>query len=194
MAGPALYSGQFPTDEGNMAGHIRRRTIASNLDKIGEHTLLEKIASGMTMAGLARELGISNLSLYHWIKKDPDRQERFAQARAIAADQWAEECLDIADQADGVSANADRLKIETRKWLAGVTSPDKYRAAPTQANVQVNVNQMHLDALKQLNLGGDDKPAVEVEVTAPIKQIGSSNLDADDLPDPYGDDADDILG
>ena len=175
-----------------MAGHIRRRTIASNLDKIGEHTLLEKIASGMTMAGLARELGISNLSLYHWIKKDPDRQERFAQARAIAADQWAEECLDIADQADGVSANADRLKIETRKWLAGVTSPDKYRAAPAQANVQVNVNQMHLDALKQLNLGGGDKPAVEVEVTAPIKQIGSSNLDADDLPDPYGDD--DLLG
>lgn len=169
-----------------MAGHIRRRTIASNLDKIGEHTLLEKIASGMTMAGLAKDLGISNLSLYHWIKKDPDRQERFAQARAIAADQWAEECLDIADQADGVSANADRLRIETRKWMAGVTNPDKYRAAPAQAAVQVNVNQMHLDALKQLNLGGDAAPAIEV--TVPVKQIGSSNLDADDLPDPYGGD------
>lgn len=168
-----------------MAGHIRRRTIASNLDKIGEHTLLEKIASGMTMAGLAKELGISNLSLYHWIKKDPDRQDRFAQARSIAADQWAEECLDIADQADGVSANADRLKIETRKWLAGVTNPDKYRAAPAQAAVQVNVNQMHLEALKQLNLGQDAMPSIEV--TVPVKQIGSSNLDADDLPDPYGD-------
>ena len=168
-----------------MAGHIRRRTIASNLDKVGEHTLLEKIASGMTMAGLAKELGISNLSLYHWIKKDPDRQGRFAQARAIAADQWAEECLDIADQADGVSANADRLKIETRKWLAGVTNPDKYRAAPAQAAVQVNVNQLHLEALKQLNLGHDATPQT-IEVAVPVKQIGTSNLDADDLPDPYG--------
>lgn len=174
-----------------MAGHIKRRTIASNLDKIGEHTLLEKIASGMTMAGLAKELRISNLSLYHWIKKDPDRQERFAQARAIAADQWAEECLDIADQADSVSANADRLKIETRKWLAGVTSPDKYKSAPAAA-VQVNVNQLHLDALRQLNLGTDtSSPIIEVS-SAPIKQVGSSNLDADDLPDPFGDD-DDLL-
>lgn len=169
-----------------MAGHIKRRTIASNLDKIGEHTLLEKIASGMTMAGLAKELRISNLSLYHWIKKDPDRQERFAQARAIAADQWAEECLDIADQADSVSANADRLKIETRKWLAGVTSPDKYKSAPAAA-VQVNVNQLHLDALRQLNLGTDtSSPIIEVS-SAPIKQVGSHNLDADDLPDPFGD-------
>lgn len=170
-----------------MAGHIKRRTIASNLDKIGEHTLLEKIASGMTMAGLARELRISNLSLYHWIKKDPERQERFAQARALAADQWAEECLDIADQSDGVTANADRLRVETRKWLAGVTNPDKYKSAPASANVQVNVNQLHLDALRQLNLGVDATPAIEI-VSEPIKQVSSSNLDADDLPDPYGDD------
>ena len=175
-----------------MAGHIKRRTIASNLDKIGEQTLREKVASGLTMAGLARELGISNLSLYHWIKKDPERQERFAQARAIAADQWAEECLDIADQTDNLNANADRLKIETRKWLAGVTNPDKYKSAPAQAQVNVNVNQLHLDALRQLNIGDSAGPitidAHPSEPPRPMKQVGSHNLDADDLPDPYGDD------
>jgi AcrR family transcriptional regulator len=170
-----------------MAGHIKRRTIASNLDKIGEQTLLEKVASGMTMAGLARELRISNLSLYHWIKKDPDRQERFAQARAIAADQWADECLDIADQTDNLNAQADRLKIETRKWLAGVTNPDKYKSAPAQANVQVNVNQLHLDALRQLNLGTTPQEQMIDITPTPIKQVSSSNLDADDLPDPFGD-------
>ena len=174
-----------------MAGHIKRRTIASNLDKIGEHTLLEKIASGMTMAGLARELRISNLSLYNWIKQDPERQERFRQARALAADQWADECLDIADGADHVSANADRLKIETRKWLAGVTNPEKFQSKPTTA-VQVNVAQLHLDALRQLNLADntdntDTTPSIE-EPIVEIKQVGSHNLDADDLPDPYDDD------
>lgn len=181
-----------------MAGHIKRRVIASNLDKIGETTLLEKIASGMTMAGLARELGISNLSLYNWIKKDPERQDRFRQARAIAADAWADECLDIADAADHVSANADRLKIETRKWLAGVTNPEKFQSKPTTA-VQVNVNQLHLDALRQLNLADqsaldnsthdheDTTPSIE-EPIVEIKQVGSHNLDADDLPDPYDDD------
>lgn len=179
-----------------MAGHIKRRVIASNLDKIGETTLLEKIASGMTMAGLARELGISNLSLYNWIKKDPERQDRFRQARAIAADAWADECLDIADAADHVSANADRLKIETRKWLAGVTNPEKFQSKPTTA-VQVNVNQLHLDALRQLNLASssssssseaDEPEAITEEPIVEIKQVGSHNLDADDLPDPYDDD------
>lgn len=178
-----------------MAGHIKRRAIASNLDKIGETTLLEKIASGMTMAGLARELGISNLSLYNWIKKDPERQDRFRQARAIAADQWADECLDIADAADHVSANADRLKIETRKWLAGVTNPEKFQSKPTTA-VQVNVAQLHLDALRQLNLADqnpheqiahDDTPSIEDPIVE-IKQVGSHNLDVDDLPDPDDDD------
>lgn len=174
-----------------MAGHIKRRTIASNLDKIGEHTLLEKIASGMTMAGLARDLRISNLSLYNWIKQDPERQERFRQARALAADQWADECLDIADGADHVSANADRLKIETRKWLAGVTNPEKFQSKPTTA-VQVNVAQLHLDALRQLNLADntdntDTTPSTE-EPIVEIKQVGSHNLDVDDLPDPDDDD------
>lgn len=176
-----------------MAGHIKRRTIASNLDKVGETVLLEKIASGMTMAGLARELNISNLSLYHWIRKDPDREERFKQARTIAADQWADECLDIADASDNVSANADRLKIETRKWLAGVAAPEKFQAKPTAA-VQVNVNQLHLDALRQLNLASANphtldagEPEVTIDITPP-KQVGSHNLDADDLPGVFDDD------
>jgi AcrR family transcriptional regulator len=179
-----------------MAGHIKRRTIASNLDKVGETVLLEKIASGMTMAGLARELKISNLSLYHWIRKDPDREERFKQARAIAADQWADECLDIADASDNLSANADRLKIETRKWLAGIAAPEKFQAKPTAA-VQVNVNQLHLDALRQLNLASSNpheqaeqiehQPEVTIDLT-PDKQVGSHNLDADDLPGVFDDD------
>jgi AcrR family transcriptional regulator len=182
-----------------MAGHIKRRTIASNLDKVGETVLLEKIASGMTMAGLARELKISNLSLYHWIRKDPDREERFKQARAIAADQWADECLDIADASDNLSANADRLKIETRKWLAGIAAPEKFQAKPTAA-VQVNVNQLHLDALRQLNLASTnhdgnssdphalEAPEPEVIDLTPPKQVGSHNLDADDLPGVFDDD------
>ena len=103
-----------------MAGHIKRRTIASNLDKVGETVLLEKIASGLTMAGLARELNISNLSLYHWIRKDPDREERFRQARTIAADQWADECLDIARRVP------DRLvKHLPRQALVPIVSPEE---------------------------------------------------------------------
>jgi hypothetical protein len=44
---------------------------------------------------------------------------------------------------------------------------------------------MHLDALKQLSAGNE---GVTVDVSVPIKQVASSNLDADDLPDPDSDD------
>ena len=51
----------------------------------------------------------------------------------------------------------------------------------------MNVNQLHLDALRQLNLGAPEPgPVIDITPT-PIKQVGSHNLDADDLPDPYGD-------
>jgi hypothetical protein len=143
------------------------------------------------MAGLARELNISNLSLYHWIRKDPNREERFKQARSIAAEQWADECLDIADASDNNSAHADRLKIETRKWMAGVANPDRFQAKPATA-IQVNVNQLHLDALKQLNLASSNphdliEDNTIIDITPP-KQVGSHNLDADDLPGVFDDD------
>jgi len=53
--------------------------------------------------------------------------------------------------------------------------------------VQVNVNQLHLDALRQLNLGHQEQVEVIDITPTPIKQVSSSNLDADDLPDPFGD-------
>ena len=95
---------------------------------------------------------------------------------------------DIADASDNVSANADRLKIETRKWLAGVAAPDKFQAKPTAA-VQVNVNQLHLDALRQLNLASSNPHEEEITIDiTPPKQVGSHNLDADDLPGVFDDD------
>jgi 3',5'-cyclic AMP phosphodiesterase CpdA len=102
--------------------------------------------------------------------------------------------LDIADASDNNSANADRLKIETRKWMAGVANPDRFQAKPATA-IQVNVNQLHLEALKQLNLASSNpheahdqiEDATIIDITPP-KQVGSHNLDADDLPGVFDDD------
>jgi hypothetical protein len=52
------------------------------------------------------------------------------------------------------------------------------------------VNQLHLDALRQLNLASSnqDSPEPEVIDVTPTKQVGSHNLDADDLPGVFDDD------
>jgi hypothetical protein len=58
------------------------------------------------------------------------------------------------------------------------------------------VNQLHLDALRQLNLASSNhdgsnqdspEPEVTIDITPP-KQVGSHNLDADDLPGVFDDD------
>jgi hypothetical protein len=61
----------------------------------------------------------------------------------------------------------------------------------------VNVNQLHLDALKQLNLASSNHDSINphdltdddtiIDITPP-KQVGSHNLDADDLPGVFDDD------
>jgi hypothetical protein len=54
------------------------------------------------------------------------------------------------------------------------------------------VNQLHLDALRQLNLASSNPhEAIDQEVTidiTPPKQVGSHNLDADDLPGVFDED------
>jgi hypothetical protein len=57
------------------------------------------------------------------------------------------------------------------------------------------VNQLHLDALRQLNLASSNQDSPEPEVIditptkqRKLKQVGSHNLDADDLPGVFDDD------
>lgn len=51
----------------------------------------------------------------------------------------AEEILELADQADAETYNAQRLKVDTRKWLMSKLAPKKYGDKPPDVNVGVNV-------------------------------------------------------
>jgi hypothetical protein len=67
-------------------------------------------------------------------------QEQYARARELQADAIFDECLDIADEAcndfviddeggvkiDHDAINRARLRIDTRKWMAGKMRPKKY--------------------------------------------------------------------
>jgi len=71
-------------------------------------------------------------TVHYWLNDKPDFFQQYTQAREIQADTLFDECLDIADQQeddvktiDGVDqTNHDvigraRLRIDTRKWMAG---------------------------------------------------------------------------
>lgn len=78
--------------------------------------------------------------VYQWLASNDAFREQYAHARELQADAIFDECLDIADEAsndfkvnaDGAvtvdhdAVNRARLKIDTRKWMAGKLRPKKY--------------------------------------------------------------------
>lgn len=78
--------------------------------------------------------------VYQWLADNEDFQKQYARARELQADAIFDECIDIADDAsndfdrdtdgsvkvDHDAINRARLKIDTRKWMAGKLRPKKY--------------------------------------------------------------------
>lgn len=80
-------------------------------------------------------------SVYLWLNKYPDFSRKYLQAKASQAHVLADECIEIADDtSDDIKidpetgmevCNTDfiaraRLKIDTRKWMAGRLAPKIY--------------------------------------------------------------------
>jgi len=78
--------------------------------------------------------------VYQWLSENEEFRKQYAHARELQADAIFDECLDIADDAsndfkvngegevaiDHDAVNRARLKIDTRKWMAGKLRPKKY--------------------------------------------------------------------
>lgn len=78
-------------------------------------------------------------TIYDWLQKKPDFREAYEMAIAIRAHDMFDECLEIADETDddfvgdpedrvvnGEHIARSRLRIETRKWMAGRMLPKVY--------------------------------------------------------------------
>lgn len=72
-------------------------------------------------------------TVLRWVSVHKEFQDQYAYARELQADVLFDETLDIADQYDpeNDTENPDhiqraRLRIDTRKWIAGKLRPKKY--------------------------------------------------------------------
>lgn len=78
-------------------------------------------------------------TVHVWLLSKTDFMHQYTQAREIQADTIFDECIDIADTEDNdmqtvdgqerVNSDViarDRLRIDTRKWMAGKLRPKKY--------------------------------------------------------------------
>lgn len=150
-----------------MAGKALRKRVFADIEaRGGAEYLQEYIAEGGTVLELANELGCSRTYLSRHLNADATYKAALDDARRESADKLADEALHIADalaDADGVTREqiaVAKERIDVRKWLATVNHPDRYqqnRAGPT---ITLNINALHLDALRKTRTG------VVIEATA----------------------------
>lgn len=139
-----------------MTGRPIIRAQMRTLDDVGEDTIFGMISSGKGTVPTIDELKVGRRAFYKWLDSAEGRRDRYHAARRLYADVLAEETLAIADGAvDAHDAQVRKLRIDTRKWLAGNISPDwRDRKDPL---VNITLGDQHLEALKSISV----MPAIE---------------------------------
>jgi len=131
-----------------MAGQPITRKQMALLDKAGEFAIFEFISEGGNVTELKKKFGVGNRAFYKWLKKEPNRHQKYKEAQKEKADYLAESCLQISDSSDQSNYNANRLKIDTRKWIAGQLN-EKWSDKKSPL-VEISIQNQHLDAVREL--------------------------------------------
>lgn len=95
---------------------------------------IEQVYRGRSLRSLVEDDPrlISYEDFLRWIKRDPQRHERFKEAQEARTEFLAGEILEIADGVDAIDAsspetvNRDKLRIDTRKWLMSAHNRKRY--------------------------------------------------------------------
>jgi len=88
-------------------------------------TICKRIAEGESLKSICDEKGMPNAeTVRKWLHDFPAFLGNYARAREQQADHYADEMVEIADNA--TDPNKARLQIDARKWKASKLLPKKY--------------------------------------------------------------------
>ncbi len=93
--------------------------------------IVEYIAAGQGLRKFATEHDIAMSSIHDWITRDPERSQRYDQARRLGAGALVEKSLSVLDEAERNSAGdltspgvlLAKTKSETLRWIAARLAP-----------------------------------------------------------------------
>lgn len=103
--------------------------------------VLRRIAEGESLRQIAKDEGMpAPATVCDWAAADPVFAEQYARAKEAQMDRYAEEILEIADDAtndwmqnkhgdktlDAEHVQRSRLRVDSRKWLMSKLAPKKY--------------------------------------------------------------------
>lgn len=129
--------------------------------------ICERIAIGKSLVDICRQLDISYSQVMVWLSKYPDFAERYARAREIQADWYADEILSVIDNAKSDRNEIERakIKIEALKWIASKLKPKRYG---DKLDLTSAGERMERPIYGGLSLGKE--APIEGEIVKPIRQ------------------------
>lgn len=137
----------------------------------GEVYFFGRIAAGAKMGDLAEEFGVSRPWLYTWLKVKARRQVRqaaYEDAKRAAADYHAEEAGSVLDEVreDPTSAEVSLAgkKSDHHRWLATVLDRETYGPKGQEVNVNLDLGQLHIQALEEVQGEWEDVEVMEAEI------------------------------
>lgn len=93
--------------------------------------ICERVANGETLQVIADFYGVSIGTILNWVTKK-DNVDNYTRAREAASDLFESKILSRVELITPESAAADRVAIDTLKWIAARRSPKKYGDKVTQ--------------------------------------------------------------
>ena len=138
-----------------MAGKaLRKRILTEVASNGGADWLFDQIASGVTVAELARQYGCTRSYVSRSLNSVPEYAAALSKARGEAADALVEQGLEMVDGLSGASSPteiaATREKVQWRKFMAGSMNQERYGTRP-QSSVTLSIGDLHLDALRKFS-------------------------------------------
>lgn len=137
-------------------------TLAPALaERGGVDYLIKRYVDGEGLSEIAKDLGFSAMALSKHLRR-PENIDAWKEAKSIRADQCIEEIQSIVDdedlgiyidaegneRVDNGAVNRAKLRVENRRWMAKNLAPEKYGDDHGGININLNLNEMHLNALR----------------------------------------------
>ena len=139
---------------------------SSYTQEVGDE-ICERMCNGESLRAICDPDSMPNrATVFRWLGKDQKFRDQYAHAREEQADSIFDECLQIADDAtndymttqdadgatgyklNGEHVQRSKLRIDTRKWMAGKMRPKKYGekiqqeiSGPDGEPLQINPSQ-----------------------------------------------------
>lgn len=161
------------------------RKLAADIEAAGgDDYIFDLIADGVPMKRIAEPFGVSRPMLYQWRDLQPHREERRARweaAMKASAEAKLEEGEEILDECSGSTSPEVQLansRANYKMKIAEMRDPDRFGKKAGEVNVNLNIGQLHLDALRQLG-HMDKRPQLEA---GPVVE---AVLEGDDVVDAF---------